>query len=184
MSVDLRKFCGDPERKIGKPFSRGEFTYAVNGHIGVRVPRLADVPEDDKAPAAELIFRFDDVEFFPVEPPTLPPTEMVDCPACHGRGSEHDCPDCTCRCGKCNGATEIDISRETSASVGGVPFNVAYLRLMFDLPDLMLPKSVHPTNPLRFKFDGGHGLIMPRRNPCPEHLELEDFNKQFERSAA
>jgi len=47
---DLKKYCSKDETRpyLHEPFSRGEWTYATNGHIAVRVPKLADVPEPQK----------------------------------------------------------------------------------------------------------------------------------------
>ncbi len=45
--IDLKPFCGDNDIRyyLNEPFSEGEFTYATNGHILIRVPRRDDVPE-------------------------------------------------------------------------------------------------------------------------------------------
>jgi hypothetical protein len=42
---ELKQFCGIEETcpYLHEPFSRGDFTYATNGHIMVRVPRLPEV---------------------------------------------------------------------------------------------------------------------------------------------
>lgn len=74
--IDLSHFCytEDDRSYLKQPWSRGDFTYATNGHIMVRVPRRSDVPENDKAPDADRVLtkvRFDDLRL--VEKPALPP---------------------------------------------------------------------------------------------------------------
>ena len=63
--IDLAKFCSrDAGRisSIGTPWTVGEWTYATDGHIAIRVPRRDDVTRSDgpdvqrvmdKAPAAK-----------------------------------------------------------------------------------------------------------------------------------
>jgi len=56
MTIDLKLFCdpNDPVRPwLGQPFSAGAWTYATDGHIAVRVPRLEDVAENPAAPAEQ-----------------------------------------------------------------------------------------------------------------------------------
>ena len=47
LSIDiLKKFCSQDDydnRNLLKPFSLDEFTYATNGHIGVRVPLIPSI---------------------------------------------------------------------------------------------------------------------------------------------
>ena len=54
----LKPFCGDdPARPwLHAPFSRAEYTYATDGRIAVRVPRLPKVGESEKAPNAAVLF--------------------------------------------------------------------------------------------------------------------------------
>jgi hypothetical protein len=56
-AINLEVFCdpNDPSRPwLGQPFSAGAWTYATDGHIMVRVPRLDDIAESpDAAPKAE-----------------------------------------------------------------------------------------------------------------------------------
>ena len=58
--MDLQQFCsvGDEYNRyrIHRPFSRGAWSWATNGHILVRVARRADIPEDQDAPNAEAVW--------------------------------------------------------------------------------------------------------------------------------
>jgi len=48
--IDIMSFCATPgsfkKTKIETPWSRGDYTYATNGHIGIRVPRRPDVTDE------------------------------------------------------------------------------------------------------------------------------------------
>lgn len=120
--IDLTKFC-DPSRTGGatqKPWSHGDYTYAVNGHIAIKVPRRGDVADYDKpADVAKILAQIDVTSEHPYSPMpsyTLPPRALVRCPTCQGHlfvapcldcdgegfhecsrdhcSHEHDCPDC------------------------------------------------------------------------------------------
>ena len=58
--IDLMKFCGkeDPREWLNAPFSLGDYTYATNGHLIVRVPRVAEYA--DINPVVFPISRFAD----------------------------------------------------------------------------------------------------------------------------
>src|SRR6185369_15900200 len=55
---ELKKFCARDGTRyhIDKPWSDRDWTYATNGHIIVRIPRLVSVPEDKLAPDAAALF--------------------------------------------------------------------------------------------------------------------------------
>lgn len=42
---DLTPFCSPDRPELNRPFSDGPFSYATNGHVLLRVPRLAGVPD-------------------------------------------------------------------------------------------------------------------------------------------
>jgi hypothetical protein len=58
IEIDLDQFCAWDRPAILQPFSYGEWTYAADGKIMIRVPRRADVAENNEAPnaAAAAIF--------------------------------------------------------------------------------------------------------------------------------
>jgi hypothetical protein len=120
VSLDLTKFC-DPERggkTTAAPWTLGEFTYAVDGFIAVRVARqtlegILDAPDEQKGAdyIAGLIAAGDRAKAEPV--PALPDCErencgvcrgckrVVECDECYGQGSrecdlghDHDCESC------------------------------------------------------------------------------------------
>ena len=57
--IDLQQFCSKDDTRpyICKPFSFGEFSYATNGHIIVRVARRADVEEGNPPMTASVVER-------------------------------------------------------------------------------------------------------------------------------
>jgi hypothetical protein len=104
----LQKICSIKNHAMKDPFSYGEHTYATNGHILVRVPRLPDVPEGDflNEKAAEIFdsipAALSDMVHLP-ELPELPEEEAESCKICGGTGTVAVCPEC-------NGEGEITFS--------------------------------------------------------------------------
>lgn len=167
--LDLKPFCSTKEhvREIREPFPRGEFVYATNGHIMVRVPRQGDMAEVERAPHAEKLF--DKTPLLPLSPfpvLTIPPAKKVECANCGG-GTEsiHDCPDCNCVCTICGGAGEVEV--QTTCEVNGAIFDTKYVRLIQTLPGVLFPTSPAKLEGNRFTFEGGEGMLMP----CREHAE-------------
>jgi hypothetical protein len=51
--IDLKPFCDKGSfRGLEAPFTVGDWTYATDGHICIRVPRRADAPERGRQPDA------------------------------------------------------------------------------------------------------------------------------------
>jgi hypothetical protein len=96
MTIDLLPFAGSAANFA--PFSRGEYSYATNGHIGVRVPRRDDIPENESAPKAENAFSKAEPLLRSIEGaspiPALPPIETKRCHVCKGEGKVVKCDDC------------------------------------------------------------------------------------------
>jgi hypothetical protein len=161
MNIDLMPFCDhEPYRCLDAPFSQGEWTYATNGHIAVRVPRLAEIPERQGAPPidVEKVFidnaatTYEQLPWFDLSP--------SQCSQCGGLGRRHKCPDCECECALCDGSGVA----EPIIEIGRLPFAGKYIRLMRALPGIeigSLPKEEFA--PLPFRFSGGEGVVMPRR---------------------
>jgi hypothetical protein len=92
----LQAFCFRDHYRLCKPFQRGEYTYATNGRIGLRLP-TADVP-----PELELAEGVDTIEQLnwdrpDTEPIPLPSTEgekSKPCKECEGNGYVKKCREC------------------------------------------------------------------------------------------
>ena len=88
--LDLQRFCAlndDPRTYLQKPWRDGEWMYATNGHICVRVPfdGTADMPTRDRHPDTDALFRkwaAAKTEGFEPLPSVAAGTV---CDACHGR---------------------------------------------------------------------------------------------------
>jgi hypothetical protein len=164
MSVDLNLFC-DPERRaqgsdLSVPFSLNGHTYASNGHIALRVPRRADIPDNKEAPNAErLPWDFSRIKFGPLPEPELLPDQ---CWMCEGRGHKHRCPDCCCECESCDGSGKLP----PRVRIGKAVFFAPYIERIQALPGLEIGKP-KPAHPLPFRFKGGEGLLMPQRPHDP-----------------
>ncbi len=105
-TIDLTKFV-DPNRVyLAEPFSRGAYSYATDGHILVRVPRIATIA-DGIGPTGKSL---DDLVAVLDKPlPQLDPLPAVsepnfphrDCKSCGGSGR-------VMKCKRCHGAGEIE----------------------------------------------------------------------------
>ena len=101
--IDLNRYCAkgsnDPRAYLHKPWIEGDWAYATNGHLIVRVPRddCPDaVPRTDKHVKGQHLFeRYIDkaVGEFVVMPDQ---TEPQTCRVCRGKGMVFGalCPDC------------------------------------------------------------------------------------------
>lgn len=180
--LNLQPFCVEPDsyraHTLGKPFSRGDFTYATNGQIIIRVPRRDEVPPSDVAPTAEQLFagaRSDG--FRPLRSVVLPPPKRgtVDCADCDGRGKEHDCPDCECECTTCHGTGRVPHSSADAISLnigkGMITYqNAAHL---LSLPNVMVTEPTGaPGETVAFRFGGGDGLLILMNCARCEHLDV------------
>lgn len=127
--IDLQKFCAADSYRtnINKPFSRGDFTYATNGHIMIRVPRIDSIGEQeisDKFKIIEPEKLFAAVKDHPFHLiPDIPPLITKECARCGGSGKLHICPECdgdgvvyfsnayndyTCDCETCGGDSYVN----------------------------------------------------------------------------
>lgn len=126
--ADLQKFCSDEDTRyyLRAPFSRGDFTYATDGYIGVRVPRIADVTNEEGPDFEKLMSStapavntqpFPAVVVPPRGPKPLRPCKDCDglgyikqCSHCQGQG-ETDCYACghECGCEHCDGSGVLDV---------------------------------------------------------------------------
>jgi hypothetical protein len=91
------------------PFSFGDFTYATNGHILVRVPRRSDVPEWEALNEKTAVL-FDEIDYTAAnaaltEIPDFPQPEPVACKICKGSGKVSKCPEC-------DGEGEVTVSND------------------------------------------------------------------------
>lgn len=188
----LQKFCAsryDGREYLRKPILRGDHVYATNGHIMIRVPKGGLVAAElaypkglaemfDKAKSGLVPWQFVDL-------PPLPPLKA--CAFCGGSGKAYQCPSCDGEgyfirddedCAKCGGSGQVTEENphgqvECGNCAGyGNEFNIRveagnagyadiYLHMIADLPGLEFASRGEEA--AYFTFDGGDGLLMPRR---------------------
>lgn len=167
--TDLKPFCGQNDIRywLNEPFSEGIFTYATNGHIIVRVPRVDwvhEAPESMRGKAAKLFADNPPSAMVAIpDIPAVPP--QLDCLYCDGKGKIIDggfaetCEDCD-GTGKTDARQDIDINAHFLAAP--ITFAAKYLRLIKSLPN---GNEISPNGigPAWFNFDGGSGLLIPIR---------------------
>ena len=177
--MDLTTFCAEPTDRpmFAKPFSFGEYTYATDGRLAVRISRVPTIGVHDETGAmCEALFaKVQPCEFKAAPTIKFPhrakSSEDGKCEKCDGSGLLHKCPSCQCRCRDCEGTGKEAIWHEVSFELKGVHFAGRYLFLLKDLPGLKfgVPSAAEP---LRFSFDGGDGLLMPKRGGSRRNVKL------------
>lgn len=172
--IDLQPFCSTEKARayLLKPATRDGKTYATNGHILLRVDLRDDVPAVENFPDCERVFGACDLTQPMVDLPkiNLPFDGPIECIECDGRGTEHECPDCTCACELCNGMGQVSSDREKSVTLDGIPFAMHYFRMIAALPGIKIPAKVAGTDPMPFQFDEGAGVLMPMRSALEPNI--------------
>ena len=186
----------DPRGYLRAPFTRGDWTYAMNGRIAVRVPKIdgMEILPDKHASKLEVLFEsvcFDAC----IALPPLPPQE--ECSMCNGTGIAYECEECdgdgefehgshTYTCKECDGSAQVAYSGEIAVAcrhcggtgkkrmkainVGRSHFDLFYLHLINGLPGARFSPGAGPMDCAWFVFDGGEGVLMPRRDLAPPVL--------------
>lgn len=128
--INLQAFChvGRSRTYLSQPYSIGDYTYASNGFVAVRVARQDDAPENDEAPKliAEILSGHDARRFGPLPVFDIQSPRRVRCGECHGQGSYNDCDECggsgehECDHSGCQHTHECHECEGTGASQGEV----------------------------------------------------------------
>jgi len=186
MYMLLKQFCHDDHHTLSAPWSLEEHTYASDGHIMIRVARLPEVPENDRAPDARKILpKAQPAEWFTLPDCKLPGLE--DCPTCNGKGKDVECPECDgdgevwlknsyneyeCECKSCEGSGQLPECPKCNGTgklypnegiqVGCAKFHPKYLLRLAALPNCKIGPMA-PTETAWITFDGGEGVLMPVR---------------------
>ena len=175
----LKTFCSvSPIRpNLSEPWSWGNFTYASDGRVIIRVPKLESIPVPEEEPAnqkkVENYFLSDesDGNYLPLP---LPPLEGWGklCPNCGGSGKTHCliCPCCDNHirlrsiivCEECDGKGRI--LWEQQVAFGRHCLNQFYVDQLAVLPSVMISQhKSDPMGPVSIRFDGGDGRLSPMR---------------------
>ena len=183
--IDLNKFCAPTnlhwKYDIASPFTQADWTYATDLRICVRVrPASADViGEESRRPAAASLMWDHDSRrgWAPLGKPEALTAEGF-CPTCDVTGwmDPVDCTKCDgegCRQCKNSGSEGTVICRMCKgnpdgvfpwiAKVGDAHFDVRFVNKIASLGDSVefVGGTKNPSDPMRFRFDGGTGLLMP-----------------------
>lgn len=188
--IALAAMSDDGLERLQTPWSSGEWSYATDFKMVIRIPRLDEFRERpsnictagniDTVVTGLTGPTWYDVPDIPPGPETCPKchgARAVKCEACDGDGSVEwefchggrtydmvaDCP----VCGgdgveKCRRCNGSGVLPEPGVAVGPALIDPRYLRLMALLPGCRLA-PVDGWSPVVFEFDGGGGAVMPVR---------------------
>jgi hypothetical protein len=169
--MDLQSFCStSPFRpEISGPFSQGDYTYATDGVVIVRVPSIAEIEAREVPNNVGKLFANADMsqDFRLLRYVALPTPPTEECDECHGRGTLHDCPSCNCVCEECSGRGKTE--KDMSMYIGTQLIAVRAARKLMTLPNVRVPSEMDAKQPIPFKFDGGDGLFMALSRQYPDH---------------
>lgn len=172
----MQPFCAAGTEGFGRPFRQGEWSYATDSCVAVRVPSREHDSELASPDMAKLFDRLFEAQRYVHAPALdLPKATIVKstCSTCSGSGRVHACPECQCRCSRCAGSGRITIDSDATASVtlpsGSYARN--YVRRIWSLPGLLIGVGVQPGLALPFAFEGhGQGLLMPQTTPYSDNI--------------
>jgi hypothetical protein len=183
-AIGLRKFCAESGSRlaIDEPFIQDGWQYATNGIIAVRIPAAEGEPDTPPNEKQRRRPRMKDV-FTPivaaddkwtawphVDPcSTCTATGLVLCEECNGEGQ---CNQCKCKseheCGFCDGEGKVECdlccangSLEHRFGNAELARKLAYL--VSQLPNVQYVPQPEAEGAVRFKFDGGEGIVCSLR---------------------
>ena len=158
----LNAFCNTERPIIMRPFSQDIWTYATDGKLIIRVPRMAEVPEYDDSPKKldSFIWGYNPITENWFKIPSGLSNEPNRCEQCVGSG---ECHRCECGdvhdCGFCDGSGN---GKETAIAVGNQWAGHLLLNRLSALPNVEICNSAKDKlSALGIRFDGGEGRLMP-----------------------
>ena len=191
----LNKFCNKDKyrRNISTPFSIGDYTYATNGHVIIRVDKVESIGSVENSLNPETLLTWDHSkikEWLPLPEYSIDISDK--CRYCRGTGKSEECSECEdegfvefsnshnnyeVECKTCEGFGTVvseDIPCDNCGESGfnlnspinfkDKKVNVRYLELIKDLTSIALSPAGDPVEPIRFKFYDGCGFIMPMKD--------------------
>ena len=162
--IDLQPFCGRdaPQAWLERPVSRGNWTWATDGHILVRVPRRPEISENPDAAHVEHIWSKGACTVWRAPLPCMLPAHRTeDCPRCAGTGRERDCLDGTSPCGRCDGSGVIEFAAPVAVGAGLI--HLRHAHLIVSLPAVEIGWESDACERLRFRCAGAEGIVSALR---------------------
>ena len=165
INFDLQPFCDTDRPALATPWSVGDFTFACNARLLVRVSRRSEVPERSDAPDCEKLI----TASWPASAvywAPLPASTGAQLTACEG------CDGGQCKCPRCQAPHECLNCGGTGKVWSWPTLQIRHRRVDLKLVTLIhtLPGCVEAAteyggalDPLCFRFPGGLGLLLPMR---------------------
>ncbi len=188
--MKLEVFCGEYE-KHKKPFSGGNYVYATDGRMALRVDK---VRIEATYEAGEYGLKIDElIEKAAKDKPIdfKADFELIPCRNCRATGLNRKCPDCEgtgvvecCECGQdrdcpdCDGNGSGDgeqcsdcgglgkkLKDDHTVLIEGLKVQSKFLcKIYQELKDVQLFADMGEYKMVYFKFDGGEGILLPLRS--------------------
>lgn len=155
----LKPFCSTFLSHLCEPFSHGNYTYATDGKMIIRVARVDGVDENPSAPSEnginDVMQQF--VEGTATEYiPAFPPVVREVCACCGGNGiSDWD------ECQECEKGT---VTKWEVVQIGARKIKNIFLEKIATLPSARISSTGESLTGCSFVFDGGIGIVMPVRD--------------------
>ena len=173
MSIDIKPFCvsddcSDEHNHFRTPFCVGDYVYATNTHVVIRIKRSSSDAESQLKKhkvAAKKINKWIkgfDCSFFDLIPIKYTP-RIVTCYVCNGSGKWFEVEKKEKECMDCGGTGRI----EEKQTIGFPNYNVQlkYVSLISQLPNIMLGfMTTNYEGQIPFVFTGGAGILMSLQN--------------------
>ena len=176
----LKSFCGDYITN-SEPWNEGEYTYATDGFVLVRVPRMRRVHKNGNFVKVRGLYTSPMPLDGWVDIPTKETLgELTICPGCKGKSPavciecdgegliefhnefhayEVECKSCDGTCSECRGEGVIEPTAR--CEILGKRFTSAYIRMFHGLPNCKIALHAENAKLAWIKFDGGDALIVP-----------------------
>lgn len=202
--IDLKKFCRKSHYAgtLTEPFNEGNYTYASDGSIVIRVDKIPEITKTYPSVKAGQIFEENKINGYEIwiDPPEFKVIER-ECNYCKGTGKITICKECNgaggiqfntiynvydVECLSCGGKETVNVNGkcedcegtgkykeysnpiiETDIIINGnlerikIMLGGTYLEMIQVLPNIKIALQDSSIKPVKLKFDGGIGLLMP-----------------------
>ena len=208
--IDLKKFCKKSNyfgtETLAEPFTEGDYIYAADGSILIRVDKIPEITKTYPSIKAKQILEENKIDGNEIWL-NLPKFEITErncgeckgtgkvlvCKECNGTGSlefssdyndyDVECKSCfgedtvSQKCENCEGTgknkeysnpiVEVPVIKDGSLEQIKIIINGMYLEMIQDLPNIKMAMQDNSLKPIKLKFDGGIGIVMPIENQKP-----------------